>query len=252
MPKVMSYWLFFLCFGCTMSQNTPMIGIRLGSQHIQSRKSVYMHDRSGAYGTSNLKIQILTVEAIYQRAIGSKQFIRIHGGIQTYSEKGKSTFANPVFTEAGHGTFRNMGYFLAVGIGRSLAFDKFVFQYGLDFSFAFSFPSHSEATYDYEQLADSSFVRSVSRNYYPGVWGPGLGTFFGLQWNFAPHFYLGLEGRFLFSAIISNVETKRTTDTFDRQGNLVSHVIVGDNIRTVSFAAPSTLSPPAILFNYRF
>ncbi|MBP6639011.1 MAG: hypothetical protein KAY96_02390 [Bacteroidia bacterium] len=252
MRKSICYWLLFWCCGCTMAQNPAMIGIRLGSQQIRSSNWINTHDLAQANGTNRQKLKLINIEANYQRQIGVKQFLRFHAGIHINSQKGEGTSANPVSTQSIQSNNQNIGYSLATGIGRSLVFDKFLFQYGLDLTFAFSFPSQSFTTSDYERLSDSFFVRTEFRNYSPGVWGPGLGTFFGLQWNFAPHLYLGLEGRFSFGARFRNFETKRTIDSYDRQGNLTSQIVERDGYRTLYVSTSWWISPPAILLNYQF
>jgi hypothetical protein len=194
----------------------------------------------------------MTLEASYQHRSASKKFWRIHGGIQHMGQKGQLIFLNPISADSGGAQLNRTLYFVAFGMGRSLAFDKFVFQYGLDLTCAFSFPYQSLAIYEYEDLADSSFLRFESRNFYPAGWGPGIGAFFGLQWNFADRFLLGLEGRFVLSALFLNNETKRTTDSYDRQGNLIGHTVDRENNRTTSIAFPWQVSPPAVVLNYRF
>ncbi len=251
--KFLSIWgvvLISCCF--SMAQNGSMVGLRLGAQHIQTSHQVLTNDRLGQLSTLNSKRKVIAIEANYLHHIDAKKFMRVSAGMQLFSQKGQSTFSNPVFSSVGGGNVSFATYFLQLGMGRFLDFDKFVLQYGAEVSTAFSFPYQSLAIHETERNQDSSYSRIEVRNYFPGSLIPGVGAFIGLQWNFAPHFYLGLEERFQLSARIINVETKWVRDIYDRNGVLTDQRVERDHIRALTFQSPSYVSPPAILLSYRF
>jgi hypothetical protein len=251
--KFLSIWGVVLISSClSMAQNGSMLGIRLGSQQIQTSHRIITNDQTGQLSTLNSKTKVITIEANYLHHIDAKKFIRVSAGTQLLSQKGQSTFSNPVFSSVGgvHVSFAT--YFIQLGMGRFHAFDKFILQYGAEVSTAFAFPYQSLAIYETELFQDSSYRRFEVRNYFPGSFIPSAGAFIGLHWNFAPHFFLGLEERFQVSARILNVETKSVRDTYDGNGVLTNHQVEKDRIRALTFYSPSYVSPPAILLTYRF
>lgn len=235
-----------------MAQGGNMIGLRFGSQQFIRSKTSTVADFAGQYSTNSLKARLYTAEVSFLHPIKGRQFLRLRAGIQSSGQRSENTFMNPVFSQNGKTNVNNNLYLLGGGIGRTIAFDKFLFQYGADMSLAFRFPFQGHTTYEYERFADSSFVQTEYRNHYPGGWEPGIGIFFGLQWNIAKHLYLGMEGQFSFYALIQDVETKRTTESYDRSGNMIGQTIERYRYRITGISVPWRISPPSIQFNYQF
>lgn len=245
-------FLLILQYGWAKAQVDNMIGLRFGSQQAIWSKRIASDSLSQSNFNSKIRQQRFNVEASYLHPLGAKQYLRFRAGVHLTAQKGLQSFLNPVNSNNLNTKSFRAGCILAFDIGRSIKFDKFLFQYGAGLSFAFAPPSQAHTTEESVHFPDSVYTRTEYRIYTPGVWGPGVGTFFCLQWNFAPHFYLGLEGQVSFGLRLLNDETKFTIDTYDRQGNLISHRAEVDSYSGFILGGSFWLSAPAILLNYRF